>query len=443
MSITEISFKADADAVRGAIELVRILPPSGVTEQGLQGLLFVVGTAKDKKEDGTPGPKDGKPYCWVYSRDGLHATRAEFPVEDLQGEGGFVYLWDHIESFKNVSGTVTFSVKNDQENSAFTLRWEYSDQNHKDRTASSERPTFDPRLLASLDKRLTEATNYHLYKTAILREAIKAGKGFLASDSDRNAKDEYKIINIYDQSMTKDGKGDGTLHATDGYRRLYFHCKDFEGKGLQLHSNHIGIVESFLSKCGPEVWICTGTDMTYALSKDKDKVLGWSKHTKPALEYKALPKTWDKVVLNVKDRNFLMGQLQIVKHEMQKGRDKIRIKFDSANKYLTLHILTGSKYTSLPIDVDVVPVAEGAESPNYEFDVNIEQLIQLFDVKASVVEFRTFFMEEHGGPKGGAGFRTIDEYLVKADGTVIGGSGATPNTDEFQCRVTRFMPSKM
>jgi hypothetical protein len=294
-----------------------------------------------------------------------------------------------------------------------------------------------------LDKRLNEASNHHTYKTAILKEAIKAGKAFLAPDSDRNAKDEYRIINIYDPSLDKTGKGDGTLHSTDGFRRLYFHCEDFKGKGLQIHNSHIGLVESFLAKCGPEVVICTGTDMTYAMNPDRSKVVGWSKNTKPPLEYKSLPKSWDKVVLRVKDRNFLVSQLQFIRSEITKGRDKIQVEYDKNAEHLRFHILAGTKASSLPVDVEIVDDL-GGEGGGYKFDVNIDQLLQLFDVKGSVVEFRMFLTEEHGGPKGGAGFRTIDEFLIKDDGTVVGGSGATPDSQQvYQCRVTRFMTSKM
>lgn len=442
MDTQEFSFKADADAVRSALDIIRIITPPGVTEQGLSGFLFVVGKKNDKKEDGQAGPDDGKDFCWVYSRDALHAARAEFPITDVQGTNGehlgFVYLANHIDSFKYVRGEVAFNVKNDFEGNSFVVRWGYG------AGASTERVTIDPRLLASLDKRLAEAKDHHPYRTALLKEALKAGKGFLSDDSDRNAKDEYKILNIYDATMSKDGKGDGTLHATDGFQRFYFSCDDFKGKGLQIHTKHIGLLESFLAKCGSEAVICTGTEMNYAMSTDGTRVFGWTKHTKPALEYKALPKGWDKTVLLVKDRNMLVEQLNFIKSEMEKGRDKIKIEYNNDSKQLRFHILAGAKTTSLPIDVDL---AEGSEGRSYTHDVNVEQLLGLFkDVKAAVVEFRMFLMEEHGGPKGGAGFRTVDEFWLDPEGKVVGGSNMTPdpaNGQVFQCKVTRFMPSKL
>jgi hypothetical protein len=460
----EITFKAQADAVRAALDVVKIIVPPGVTDQSVSGFLFVIGKKRqrirDKNPDGTPGPMDGKPgpkdgedRCFVYSRDGLHAARAEFPIYDVEGEGAFVYLANHIDSFKWVESgsSVTFNVKSDPDNNVFLVRWGYSDTSTKRDAkddATTERSTFDPRLLASLDKYLEATTGHAEYCKAPLEAAIKAGKGYLSDESDRNAKDEYKILNIYDSTMTKDGKGDGTLHATDGYQRIYFGCENFKGKGLQIHSQHLGLVESFLSKCGSKVVICSGTDMTYAMTPEEDCVFGWSKHTKPPLEYKSIPKSWDKVVLLVNDRDRLINQLNWINSEMQKGRDKIRIEYRADAGHLKFYIHAGAKTCSLPIDVTVPVGPDGQKVHTQDFanDVNINQLIRLFkDVKAKEVEFRMFLMEEHGGPKGGAGFRTVDEFWLDQEGKTVGGSGANPdpaNGQVFQCKVTRFMPSK-
>ncbi len=449
METVDITFNADAEAIVAALDVISIVEPPGVTEQGLSGYLFVVGKKVDKKDDGqgnvVVGPDDGKDFCWVYSRDALRAARAEFPIRELQGEGAFVYPSAHVNTFKHVRGEMTFNVHSETDGQNFNglVKWGFG------AGAGTERPLIDHRLLSALDKRLNESTNHHTFKTALLKEALKGGKPFLAGDSDRNAKDEYKIVNIYDPTMDKSGKGDGTLFATDAYQRFYFQCEDFKGKGLQIHSDQIGKLESFLAKCGQEVILCTGTDMTYAMSTDKTKVFGWTRHTKPALDYKALPKSWDRVVLMVKDRDMLVQQLNFIKAEMEKGRDKIEIEYTAESRQIRFRIKAGGKTTSLPIDIEVPKDPEGkeVETRSYKHDVNVDQLLSLFkDVRAAVVEFRMFLMEEHGGPKGGAGFRTIDEYWLDPDGKVVGGSNMTPdpaNGQVFQCKVTRFMPSKM
>jgi hypothetical protein len=437
MDIVDISFKADAEAIRNAIDVIKIVTPPGVGDQALQGFLWRVGKKVDRNADDSPGPEDGKDFCWVYSRDKVSATRAEFPITDVRGEGTFVYPLNHIESFLYVRGELSFEVHNDPDAGTYMLKWGYGDG------ACTERVSFNPMLLSSpFDKRLREATNHHQYRTAILKEALKGGKAFLASEQDKNAKDEYKIINIYDTD-----KGDGTLLSTDGYQRFYFQCDNFKGRGLQVHFNHISLLEQFLSKCGPEIVICTGSDFTYAFTPDKTRVLGWAKHDKAPPEYKSIPKSWDRVVVRITDRLLLVDQLNWIKAEMAKDRDKIRIKYNHEARQIRFHIVTGGKTTSLPIYVEPVKDASGKEleGRDYENDVNVKQMLGLFkDVQAPVVEFRMFPTDEHGGDKGGACFRTIDEFMLDKEGKLVGGSGATPDPEKglFQCKVTRFMPSK-
>ncbi len=438
----DISFKAEADGVKNALDTIKIVTPPSVTQDAMAGFLFVVGKKVDQK-DGQPGPDDGKDFCWVYSTDALHVARAEFPIFDVQGEGAFAYPAGKIDSFKYARGAVEFTVHSDVDNGVYNVRWAYGDG------AFTEEPSIDPRLLNSCDKRLAEATDHNVYRVSVLKEALRCGKAFLASTQDRNAKDEYKIMNIYDAAS----KGDGTLHSTDGYQRFYFQCDDIKGKGLAIHADHIGVLESFLAKCGPEVVIAAGTSHTYVLSKDGPRtaaqVFGWAKHNKPPLEYKALSKSWDKVVLTVKERPLLIEQVNFMKSSMQKGYDKVKMHYDHSAKQIRFHLHSGGKAKSLPINVDVVQydlpdMPDG--SKGFTSDINADWMLSLFkEVRASEVEFRMFPMEDRGGPKGGAGFRTVDEFLLDSEGKVVGGSGANPDPANgvFQCKVTRFMPSKL
>jgi hypothetical protein len=441
-NVTEISFKADADAIRNALEIVKTTPPGGVTPDGQAGYLFVVGKRVDKKEDGTPGPRDGQDVCWVHaqSQGNTQASRGEFPIQEVTGEGVFSYPSVNIDSFKFARGEVWFNTRNDNENSAYTVKWGYG------AGAGVEKPAIDPRLFTSMDKRLNEATDHRTYKTAFLKEALKAGKSFMATDT--NAKDEYKIVNLYDASSKG---GDGTMHSTDGTQKFYFQCDAFKGGGLQIHSDHIALLESFLSKCGPEVVIATGTNMTYAMSPDRTRVVGWGKHTKPPLEYRSLPKSWDKVTLVVREKEKLLAQLLYVKSDLAKGYDKMKVEFSQKEKCIRFRTIPpAGKLTSLPIDVDITDFTLSEEwkcsdGPGFIADVNVDKFHDLFkDVKAELVEFRMFPLEEHNGPKGMAGFRTIDDFTLDSEGKLIGGSGAIPDPANgvFQCKVMRFMPSK-
>jgi hypothetical protein len=435
METETIQFRASAEAVNNALEIVSVVDPLAVTEQGQSGFFFMVGKKKE-------GPDAGKDFCWIYSKDAIHAARTEFPISDVVVTGGgqrqFVYLVDYLESFKYVDGEVVFDVMNDWENTAFTVKWGTVGG------LSTERSTIDPRAGNTIDDRLEAATDPHTYRTILLKEALQYGAKFLASESDRNARDEFKMLNIYDSILDPIGKGDGTLHATDGYQHFFFYCDNFKGKGLQVNIKNLKLLDRFLAKCGPEVVICAGNEMTFAMSSDKSRILGWSRHTKKPLEFKTIPMKWDSHVLRVRDRELLLKQLRFMRSEMPKTRDKIRVEYNSVPNQVQFRILVDSKVVSLPIDV--IPV-EGSESRDYKYDVHIDQLIGLFnEVKSSIIEFRMFRMEDHGGAKGGAGFRTVDEYWLDQDGKIVGGSGMIPdpaNGQVYQCKVTRFMPNKI
>jgi hypothetical protein len=443
--VEEINFKTDSSGLRAALDTVKIVKPGDSGAEGTAAYLFVVAKKVHKNQDGTPGPNDGKDVCYVYSRDALHATRAEFPIYGVTGEGAWTYPAEHIDSFTFGRGELTFEIRNDHENSNFNVKWGYG------KGATVEKSVSSPRRLSTIDKRVNDASEPRTYFTAYLREAINKGKAFL--DSQQNAKDEHKIIYLYDGAAGP--KVDGTLCTTDGYQRFYFSSDAFKGNALQIHVDHVGYIEQFLSQCGSEVLIRTGSEMTFATDKDHVRVLGWAKHTKAPRNFDPLPRQWDKVSLLIKDKDRLIEQLGWIKKELSKGYDKIKLEYNHNLKEIRLHVKTGGKLTTLPIEVDVVkyelPDTYMIETldglvPGFSNDLSVIWLEAIFkDMKATVPEFGMFLMEDHGGPKGGMGFRTVDEFWLNAEGTTVGGKGATPDQipGVHSCRVTRFMPSKL
>ena len=321
--------------------------------------------------------------------------------------------------------------------------------------ASAIHATRAPGSFAPIEAHLTNLTNRRRFRTSILREAITMAKPFTLDDG-ANATEKrkhrrlaaFKCLRIYDSAA---GKADGTLYATNGYQHFYFYCDDFRGKSAEIPRAQIRPLAAFLRRCGPEVDLHDAPGMALATSKDWFHVFGWAKHTKPPLECKILPKNWDKVVLLVTDRAKLVEQLNFIKSELPKGHDKIEIEYKPEHEpgQLRFRFVAAGKTTSLQTDVVVahcdLPEARLPDGIHgFANDVSVKQMLGLFqDVKAKVVEFRMFLMEEHGGPKGGAGFRTVDEFLLDKEGKVVGGSGAIPDPANgvYQCKVTRFMPS--
>jgi hypothetical protein len=76
----ELKFTVEADALRAALDVIQIVAPAAITTDGGRAFLFLVG----KKAN-------GEDACWVYSRDGVRAARAELPIRAVEGEGPFAY----------------------------------------------------------------------------------------------------------------------------------------------------------------------------------------------------------------------------------------------------------------------------------------------------------------------------------------------------------------
>ena len=435
----EIKFKVTADDLRAALDTIRIVKPMPATQDGAVGYLFVVGKKKDRTSEGAPGPNDGKDCCWVYSRDVLRTARAEFFIHDVEGEGDFVYPADHIEGFKYAAGEIEFTAKSEGESHSVRYSFGKSDKGQ----ANVEHTTWDPKLHTPLDKTFREAQGDHKYQTTILRQALAMSTKFIASDSDRNAKDEHKIVTVYDPTTDSSGKGDGTLSARNSHQAFFFQCDAFKGKGLSLHSQHLQAFNDFISKCGSEVVIKTTKTMLYACTPTDSHVFGCTLFGKSPLEYKYYPRAWDTVVLQV-PRDQTLQQLKWIMSQMPKDRVKIKVKYEDL--ILRFQIIEGGKGLSLPIEVKLGEIVPGTPSNNtpYEYNVNASQFIELIEgAKANDVELRVAPLDEHGGAKNSAGFRTVDIFLLDADGAVVGGSGVNPDpaNGTFLCKVTRFMPS--
>ena len=438
---TEIGFKADVKEVKDALDTIKIVKPPGVTDQGLAGYLFVVTKKVSRNADGSPGPNDGQDVCRIYSRDALCVARAEFPIRDVHGEGPFTYQVERTKAFEFAEGELEFKIRNDEENNTFGIQWGYGGSEG----ASTDEMTFDPRMLSTCDAQLSKAVFHNKYPTSILSAALAAAKPYLASEQDRNAKDEHKVVTLYDESSKG---GNGTVYSTDGYQHFYFQCDALKGeKGLQVQRDHIALVEGFLAKCGPTVVIHAGTNEYYAMTPDESRVLSWSKQQKPPIDFKSIPKSWDKVVLKIQNRVQFLSQIKWMTSLMGKGYDKLCLKYDHTSSQMRMHLRSGGKAKSLPIPAEIVgeytlpDVTFPDNTKGWEFDVNSDWLLRMFqEVKENIVEFRMFPMEQAKG----AGFRTVDEFILGPDGKTVGGSNAIPDPANgfFQCKVTRFMSSK-
>lgn len=413
-----MKFQAKAADLNAALDIVSIVPPRPITPQGGRGYLFVI-----RGET-----------CFVYSRDSLHVARADFPVTEVDGEGSFIYPADYIEGFRFLQDEVlTFEATSNGD--VHTVKYSAGSG------AGSERTSYDPKLMASCDKDVEAASNERDFSVAILREAISLAKPFLAKPQDNKAEDQYKAIQVFDESNEAWAKGDGTLFAANATQAFYFYCDAFKGKGLGLHGQHLPFVSSFLGKCESTVTIKTGQNMTFAID-GKGCVLGWAHHTKTHSKYAYYALKNDKLIFDVPVRA-LVNALKYTKTELDAKRDKIRLTYTAASNELSFSVVEGnSKAKSFP--VPVLP-KEGSESRDFTFGVNLYHLIDLLEgAKGDRLEMRVMILAaDERRPKDQAMLRTIDEFLIDGDGKVIGGSGVeTQPENTYRCRVTRFTSSK-
>lgn len=437
----EIKFKADAAAINSALEVIKIIEPPALNQEGESGFLFVVGKMNDKKEDNTPGPRDGQDLCWVYSTDGFRVARAEFNIREVEGEGPFIFPLGNIGGFAFAEGEVEIVAKSD--NDKHTVQFSFLNEKGLAKTVKA---SLDPRLFTTSDKKFNDAVDSHRYKTAILRKALGMSKKFTAQEGSHTTKDEHKVVNVYDPTFDKTGKGDGVLHAADGWRAFYFECDNFKGKGVQIHSDHMAIVEKFLAKVGPDVQLRTGKDMIFATSLERDRVLGWTKHAKPPVDFKYPPKSLDKVCLQV-DKVRAVAQLKFIKSQMRKGSEKINVRYKASDDTITFSTTDPGTdvATSLPIGVTRATPLDGDFKDGYDYDVTLDKFLELLEgSEASMIELRMWPWPAQPGQTGKpvAGFRTLDEYVMDGEGNTLGGSNAVPGENKYKCTVTRFMASR-
>lgn len=412
-----MKFKVNASDLNEALDIVSIVPPRPITPQGGTGYLFIV-------RDGT---------CHVYSRDTLQVSRASFPIFDVEGDGSFIYPADKIAGFRFLQDEV-LSFEASSEGDTHIVKYTSPSG------ANSERTTHDPRLMVACDKDVEGATNARSFPVSILREAISMSKQFLPEAKDPKVEDHYKAIQLFDDSNEAWSRGDGSLFSADGSQAFYFYCDAFKGKPFSLHVQHLPNVLSFFSKCEGEVTIKTGQNMTFAVDS-KDRVIGWTHHTKTHQKYSYYALKNDRLIFDVPVRT-LVNALKYMGVELDGSRDKIRIHFSTAKSEVSFTAVD-AKAKVASFFVPVVP-KEGSEERDFTFSINLNHLLGLFSsAKGDRIELRiTVMPADERRPKDMAMIRTLDEFLLNSDGKVVGGSGVEKQPENtYQCRVTRFMPS--
>jgi len=414
-----IRFKCAAEDLIKALDVVSIVPPKPITPSGEMGYLFVV-----------RGPK-----CYVYSRDTTKVARADFPLEEVEGEGAFIYP-SNIQGLRMLEGPMTFETDADSEGNPIIR--------YRAEGATSQKTSFDHRLLTPFDKEYEAAANERSIPVGLLRVAINNAKDYVLQQKETKAEDHFKTLQVFDGTRDEWVKGNGILYASDGTQAFYFACDAFKDKGLAVHVNHIGSVIAFLARANGKVTFKTGANMTFA-TDETGSILGWAHHSKSHTKFSYYGTKADKYVIQV-EKNLILRSLRHLRSELEKSRDKVKLTWkqgdggDDKGRFL-FEVNDGkSKVEGIPVPVEEVLESPGADLTTF---VNIDHLISIFDgLQANSAFFRLCPVEAVGGRKGTVGLRTIEEFWLSEDGKLEIVDKDNPPADAFRCVVTRFVPTK-
>lgn len=428
-----IRFKVNSDQLNDALSVVRVVEPP-VDKAGQAGFLFVI-----RGEKG-----------YVYSRDSQHVSKAEFDISDVEGEGPFVYPSSHINQLSLLKDkTVAFEYSNDD--GQFVVKYKVVGGK-----AWFDRPTFDPKLLQTCDKDLTDAKEDRTFSAAILKEALSLSKAF-TDTKDARAEDKDRTVHIFDKDVEVDDpknpgqkirpgeKGDGTLFASNGKQVIYFYTDAFLSKHLSVHPTHLSSLQSFLSKATGDVTVKTTRNMTFAIDQ-AGRAFGWahSNASSTPQKYSYYSLTSDTHVLTL-IRGAVLQELKSVAAGLDKDRHKVKITYSPESQELQFEVAEGlGKGASESVLAVPDEETKGKNEP-FTVNVNVHHFMDLFEgCKSHQVMLRVRVIPANDKiPKGQAMFRTLDSFYLDQNGKVVGGEGAKVPEGAVPCRVTRFTPSML
>jgi hypothetical protein len=395
--------------------------------------------------------RDGR--CFIYSGgDSLHDSRVDIAVEDSEdipeGGGKFIFPADKIGSIAYHRGaSIEFEAGHEEEEKRYWVRY------RTELGAGAEWSTHNPALIIPFDEALEAAADTEkTYPSVLLQEAIGMAKPYLAKPTDSRAPKVYQSMQLFDESKPEWKRGDGTLFAADQIRACWVEAEVFKGKGLGIHGQHLPFVTAFLAKCEGEVRVRQGASKTYAIGKHGDglRVLGWARAVEVHTKFDKWPEKLDTHILRA-NKDHVVQALRSTRAALDKRQDKIRVvyktKTDQTGEPGLMFLLSEGAGRAVSDLVDVKPMeVDGAgtkgASEDFAFNVNVDHLLGLVDpVRAHEFNLRVAIIPKTDKRRESRFFRTIDEFWIDEAGKIVV-PGDSEKASAFQCRVTRFTPSK-
>lgn len=369
---------------------------------------------------------------FVHSYDGQRYVRTELAVESIEDEGGFAFPVDKVKSLNFVEGWIELESGHDEKRHWLKYVTEGG--------AKVDFSTYDHNNYNTLVKKFDETTSESTYSSAILLTAIRAVTGYSPKEADKTD-EHYNTLQLFDASRPEWIKGDGVMQASDGTRVAFFSCEALKGKGLKVHTNHLGQLQSFLTKAGQTVKAKFGPDYNFLVNLNDDgsegAVIGWASTAKEYSHYKYYGTSEDHVVLMV-PKDLIIKSLKHMQAVLSEDNAKIRLSCKGGS--LHFEAVEGSDtLTSVPVGVSFLTRDDKTPSlEEFGYNVGVDHFLDLFtNTRGHEVELRVAIVPKTASRKEAAFFRTIENFRLDAAGEIV----ISPE-DSYECQVTRFMPSK-
>ena len=420
----KIRFKFNAKSLSNALDVVSVASPPDLTaEKKTSCYLFLVRGQT----------------CSIYMRSAVQVARADFPIESIEGEGAFLYKSGLLDAFKVLEDDeIELEADNEGE---YPVKWVGKSG------AESEHNSFDPALISTFDKDINGAPEGQTISSELLYNALTLSKPFLAAVNSNHVKEQWKIAQLFDGSQPETAKGNAHLYAADNVQAFYFFCEAFRDRSIAVHGSKLSTLLSFLSKCSGNVTIRRGANMTYVVSKEQDKFIGWSHQNEVHTNFSFYSPKQDDIVFSVPIKQVLRS-LMLIRTQMPPDEKRIQVEYcpnDDGKGVLKFKVKGGSnKAASFPVPISI---DKGADVKVKPLSVVLDYFCNLFEgTSGGNVDLRIKVVEAvPGRNKESAMLRTMDNYWVDSTGKILGGSKGLDTTKlpegAVQCLVTRYISS--
>jgi hypothetical protein len=420
----KIKFTVDAAVLNKALKISTLVSPQ-VTIDQQRGHLFLV-------KDGT---------CNIYAMDSKHEVRSGFVVDEVEGEGAFMYPADFIPMFEFVTGPVVFEATSESMEDggeSFKVKFFHG-------SSVVDRTSFNPRSMNLFESNIQEviATQEPKeFNIKMLQMALGMAKIFLPKTGQSISYEHYKTIQIFgdDADPTLAKKANGYLYASNGNEAFYFYCDAFREKGLAVSLEHLSFLESFMAQSSGNLKVYKTPTRTYVINEAND-VIGWPRSHEVYTKFMYYTK--DDTIITQVNCESMHRQLMFMRKGLgpDLNKKKIRIHFlPSTGEFWFSSTDERDEIKSLSVSSEKI-IASKVEDEIVS-SVNVNHMLHLFDnAKGQWVEFRIMRLAASEGRKTDKFmFRTIDEFFLSEEGTIAGGkTGVTPDK-VYTCAVTRFAP---